>query len=152
MPVIRASCLNPAPWSHNPFMILFRCFFSKFWTSITLPMPYCYLSTDQSSLVYHCRTLERENRLRDFQSKSVALQSLICSALRGRYLYRFSSVSVWPYIPQENCLTMAKIQTYSDKTKLITKNDYKNRPRDFYTLELPTWSHCKITCDGIMNV
>jgi len=41
----------------------------------------------------------------------------------GRYLYRLSSVSVWPYIPQENCLTMAKIQTYSDKTKLITKND-----------------------------
>ena len=32
MPVIRASCLNPAPWSHNSFMILFRCFFSKFWT------------------------------------------------------------------------------------------------------------------------
>ena len=25
--------------------------------------------------------------------------------------------------PQENCLTMAKIQTYSDKTKLITRND-----------------------------
>ena len=47
MPVILASCLNPAPWSHNSFMILFRWFFSKFWTSITLPMPYCYLSTDQ---------------------------------------------------------------------------------------------------------
>ena len=48
----------------------------------------------------------------------------------GRCLYLLSSVSVWPYIFQEYCLTMAKIQTYSDKTKLITKNDYKNRPRD----------------------
>ena len=48
----------------------------------------------------------------------------------GRYLYRLSSVSVWPYIPQEYCLTMANLQTYSDKTKLITKNDQKNRPRD----------------------
>ena len=38
MPVIRASCLNPAPWSHNPFMILFRCFFSKFWTDQNRPL------------------------------------------------------------------------------------------------------------------
>ena len=52
----------------------------------------------------------------------------------GRCLYLFSSVSVWPYIPQENCLTMANLQTYSDKTKLITKNDQKNRPRDPYLL------------------
>ena len=40
MPVIRASCLNPAPWSHNPFMILFRCFFSKFWTDQNRPLIY----------------------------------------------------------------------------------------------------------------
>ena len=44
MPVIRASCPNPAPCLHNSFIISFRGLFSKFCTPITLPMPYCNLS------------------------------------------------------------------------------------------------------------